>query len=142
MVKTRRDKRRKRTKRDMIRPGERYSRGFHTAETYPLGGWGAALMPECVTSLFTSSQSERTRFEVVSETIPVCTYSYRRTCAASPYIEEGWLEQYRAVQGRSDCSSRRGNVLPRSMERHAQGKGLQVLFFKSLCQTEVLDLNE
>ena len=108
MVKTRRDKRPKRTKYDLLRSGEQYSRGFHTAETCPLRGRGVAFTPECVTSLFTSSQPERTRFEVVSETIPVCTYSYRRTCIALPLYKEGWLEQYRAVRGRSDRSSRRG----------------------------------
>lgn len=141
MVKTRRDKRRKRTKDDLLRPGEQYSRGFHPAETCTQRVRGVALTPECVTNLFTSSQSERTRFEVdpiLSQCVRIATGE-----PVLPFLyKEGWLEQYRAIRGRSVRSSRRGHVLPGSMERHAQGKGTQVLFFKSFCQTEVLNLHE
>lgn len=110
VMKTRRDQRQP-DETDMIRQGEQYTSGFHTGEIHFDKEWKAAVAPEFAGSLFASSQTERTRLEV-NPTLSAGTHTATEEPTLPFLVKEGWLEQYRARWGRSDRSSRRGNVLP------------------------------
>lgn len=110
MMKTRRDQPRT-DETDMIRQGEQYLSGFHADEIHSSNEWKTASAPEIASSLFASSQLERTRSEV-NPTLSKGTHTATGEPILLFLLEEGWLEQYQAGWGRSDRSSRRGNVLP------------------------------
>jgi len=79
-------------------------------------------MPECMTNQFTSSQSERTRFEV-DPTLSQCV----RIATGEPvlpflYIRKAGLSSIGQYGGGVHRSSRGGNVPPGSMGKPCTGR--------------------